>query len=458
MVYKTVFAILLSFSFSWAAYGQKTEQKKVLEDLEYLNNSLLQAHYDLYAYTPQKEFDENFASVKASITQDSLSSLEIISLFQRVISKANTGHGEIDFPIAAYMQYAQSGGTLFPLEIAMEGDQPLVRKNFSDEEGISIGAEIVAINQVPIQEILDQFYPQLSAETMYFKHAKLEFWTFPRLYWQVFGQVDEFQVSTKNAEGISTFKIQAIDLIEGYEMKRVDIITEARTLEFHKNAVYLNPGNFSGDEDAYKIYIDSAFQVINSSGQKNLILDLRNNTGGHDAFSDYLVSYIADKPFKWNSAFTLKTSAVLKAHTRLHNDTTDAYFQEILAHKDGAVYDFPFEPYEPQPSEKRFKGEVYVLINRHSYSMAAVTAAMIQDYGFAELVGENTGDFPTLHASQFSFTLPHTGVVVKIPKGYMVRPNGSEKREGVIPDLFIKDYLVDEQDEILEGILEKLTP
>jgi C-terminal processing protease CtpA/Prc len=88
--------------------------------------------------------------------------------------------------------------------------------------------------------------------------------------------------------------------------------------------------------------------------------------------------------------------------------------------------------------------------------MAAVAAAEIKDYRFATIVGEETGDFPTLHASQFSYTLPITGVLVKVPKGYIVRPNGNEVLKGVIPDIKIRDHLLDEKDEILNKLLETL--
>ncbi|MEJ2006459.1 MAG: S41 family peptidase [Cyclobacteriaceae bacterium] len=60
------------------------------------------------------------------------------------------------------------------------------------------------------------------------------------------------------------------------------------------------------------------------------------------------------------------------------------------------MYATALEPYQPQPEDKRFKGKVYVLINRLSHSMAAVTAAQIQDYDFGILVGEETGDYPPL--------------------------------------------------------------
>lgn len=48
------------------------------------------------------------------------------------------------------------------------------------------------------------------------------------------------------------------------------------------------------------------------------------------------------------------------------------------------------------------------------------------------------------------------GIPVKVSKGYIVRVNGSTEEQGVLPDVFIKDHLLDENDEILDGLLEKM--
>ncbi|MCO5725762.1 S41 family peptidase [Robiginitalea marina] len=428
----------------------------VLEDLDFLKASLEEAHYDLHAYTPKAAFDRNFEAVKASIQADSFSLLEATSLFQRVVSKADNGHTEIPFPGAAYREHAFGGGTLFPLEIAFEGGKALVRKNWSGNDRIPIGSEVLGINGTPMGDLLERIYPQVSAERPYFKNAKIELYSFPRLYWQVFGQQDEFDVEIRANGAVETFTLEAVSVIDGYEMKRKEVLNAHLDLKFYEKAAYVNPGSFGGDPQHYRKFIDSAFAVIRDRKPENLILDLRNNAGGDNAFSDYLVSYIADKPFRWNSAFTLKTSKFLKQHVRQHNDTTTAYWREALAREDGEVYPFAFDPYPPQPKEKRFAGKVYVLINRQSHSQAAVTAAQIQDYGFATLAGEETGDYPSLYASQFQFALPQTGIPVKVSKGYIVRVNGSTKEEGVIPDIFIRDHLLDETDEILEGLLHHL--
>lgn len=86
-----------------------------------------------------------------------------------------------------------------------------------------------------------------------------------------------------------------------------------------------------------------------------------------------------------------------------------------------------------------------------------MAAAQIQDYGFGTIVGEETGEYPTLYASIFPYTLPNTGITVTISKGYIVRVNGSEELRGVMPDILINDYLRDDEDEILSSLLNQIS-
>ena len=445
---------LFSFGSLWAQ--NQFSKQQVLEDLEYLKTSLEEAHYNLYAYTSKREFDQNFNEVKASVEKDSLSLLEATSLFQRVISKANNGHTEIFFPAGSYIAYAQGGGTVFPLEVAFESGKALVRKNWSTNPKIASGDEILSIDGRPMQDILAAIEPHISAERPYFKKAKIEFYSLPRLYWQVYGPQDSFVVKIQTKKGIEEISLQAVEALDGFESKREDILNAKMRLKFYGPSAYLHPGGFGGDLETYKRFVDSAFAEIRAKNSRNLIIDLRNHPGGDDAFGDYLVSYFADKPFRWNSDFALKTSALLKADARKRMDTTKAYWQQVLSHEDGEIYNFDFGEYPPQPREKRFTEKVYVLVNRQSHSQSAVTAAQIQDYGFGTLVGEETGEYPSLYASVFRYELPATGVSVQVSKGLIIRVNGSTREEGVIPDIFIRDHLLDETDEILDGLLQQL--
>ncbi len=444
---------ILSSLLSLGQSNSEFSKDEVLEDLKYLYESLQEAHYNLYAYITEKEFDSVYRQVRKEVTKDSLNLLEATTIFQHLISTVNNGHTEITFPGQSYGEYAYAGGTIFPLEIAFEYDKPLVRKNWSSNDSIKIGSEVLSIDGKPISEILQKIYPQISAERSYFKNTKIELYSFPRYYWQVFGRQDNYEIEIQADGIVKTYTLKSVSVIDGYEMKRTEVISAAMKLNFIGTNAYINPGGFGGNEEKYRQFIDSAFVVIKERNSKNLIVDLRNNPGGDDAFSDYLVSYFADKPFKWNSSFTLKTSAFLKEHVRQNNDTTLVYFQKILSHKDGEIYPYKFEAYQPQPIEKRYDRKVYVLVNRQSHSQSTVTAAQIQDYKFATIVGEETGDYPSLYASVFQYNLPITKISVQVSKGYLVRVNGSTKEEGVIPDIFIKDHLLDEEDEILEELL-----
>ena len=106
----------------------------------------------------------------------------------------------------------------------------------------------------------------------------------------------------------------------------------------------------------------------------------------------------------------------------------------ITESKTGATFEVKLPLVAPAESN-RFEGRVWVLVNRHSYSNAAVVAAQVQDYGFGTLMGEPTADLATTYGAVESFTLPHSEALVYYPKAYMVRPSGDETVAGVRPDV-----------------------
>jgi C-terminal processing protease CtpA/Prc len=241
--------------------------------------------------------------------------------------------------------------------------------------------------------------------------------------------------------------------MEVFEAVRPDILANNRRLEWLDVGAYLNPGAFSGDKGEFDQFLEDAFAQLQERKTDTLILDLRNNPGGDDAFSDQLVSYLADHPFQWCHHFTVRTSDVLKAHARNNMDSDSDYTKALLSHPSGSVFTYDFDAFKPQPIERRFHGQVYALVNRQTHSQAAVTAALLQDYKWATIVGEETAEYPSLYASLFPYQLPNTGITVQISKGQIVRVSGDESLRGVIPDLVFPDHLLDGEDEILQGLL-----
>ena len=460
-----VFLLVAIFPFGTQAQtgGVKFSPVDVQADMTYAYETLQKAHYNLYAYVSKQEYDAAYQKLLTSVGQDSLSTLETTMLMQRLLAIGNVGHSEVDFAASSYIAYAMQGGTLFPLELAFEDGKTYVRKSYTPDSTVKAGDQLLRLNGRPIRKLQTAIHPYLSAERPYFKDAKLEFWSFPRYYWAVFGEKPSFKVKVRNAAGRKkTLTIPAITVM-AYEASRGgEILKNERSFRYIDGVAYLHPGPFSSPdtdgEAQFKTFVDSAFADINARQTRYLIVDLRNNAGGHNSFSDHLIAYFADKPFRWFSDFTIRTSEVLKAQTKKKypGAIPDAFTRNMLEVPDGETFAYEQTMQQPMPDSQRFQGKVYVLVNRQSYSMAAVSAALIQDYGFGEIVGEETGDTPTLYAAQFSFQLPRTSVEVKVPKGYIVRPNGDEKLAGVIPDHLVRDHLLDAEDEVLRYTLEKL--
>jgi hypothetical protein len=215
---------------------------------------------------------------------------------------------------------------------------------------------------------------------------------------------------------------------------------------------YLRPGPFFNNEQpvgghppsyqasAYLVFINDSFRKIRASGATDLIVDLRNNPGGDNSFSDPMVAWFAARPFRFASSFMLKASAATKAdyaRQRAAGTPIDSDFARQMdteaREPNGARYKYEL-PFVQPHMEPRFHGRVWILVNRHSYSNAASVAALVQDYGFGKVIGEETADVPSNYASIQSFTLPGTKIEVTYPKSHFVRPNGKDEISGVMPD------------------------
>ena len=116
------------------------------------------------------------------------------------------------------------------------------------------------------------------------------------------------------------------------------------------------------------------------------------------------------------------------------------------------TFEFDVPLANPRDGEQ-FDGNVYVLVNRNSYSNAVNTAAIFQDYGWGKIAGELTADFATTYGAMEHFTLPHSGFRVSFPKAYIIRPSGDEEPGGVQPEIEIETPIVPTSTDVVLEIL-----
>ena len=141
---------------------------------------------------------------------------------------------------------------------------------------------------------------------------------------------------------------------------------------------------------------------------------------------------------------------------RLQNDAAAAgpvsrqYAELYAREKPGDIVEFDMPLVQPR-QDMRFRGKVFLLIDRHSYSNTVAVAALVQDYRFGTIIGEETSDMATTFGAMERFKLPNTGIAVGFPKAHIVRPNGDLRSRGVIPDIAIPMPAVETPaDEVLQ--------
>ena len=431
-------------------------------DFDHLYAQLREAHYDLYARSPKAEYDAVFASMRAGMAAP-LPRPEAERRFRRFVAFGRVAHARIDLPFERWAAYREAGGKALPLFLRVDGDQVYVLHDLSGVDAISPGDRVLAVDGRPALDWLRQLGEQVSADTDYMLFAQME-GLVPLLGWLA-GEVDGVELTLAGDDGtardvwlpartrVETAAVEAAEPSQGVDLQG----REAKMLD--GGIAYLRPGPFYDirpeatspwDRSAFRAFLDGAFEAFRDAGATDLLIDLRDNPGGDNSFSDLLVAWFADEPFRFSPAFDIRVSdaTVASNRARLDGQAADAgnASAELAALYEGKAsgsrVSYPIPLVHPREGD-RFDGRVHVLVNRHTYSNAVSVAAIVQDYGFGRVLGEETSDLATTLGAMEQFTLSGTGLVVGYPKARIVRPSGGIEARGVVPDVVLPRPVVE---------------
>jgi hypothetical protein len=446
-------------------------------DLIALYQGLQSAHYDLYSNRSKAEydalFDETLRSLDAPLTR-----LELWQRLQGFTAFGNVAHARIDFPADIYSAFRENGGKAFPIYLRIVDGRAYVGENFSGTDAVSPGDEILAIDDVPMSEWLARTARYLSADTPYIAHSQLES-AFPMYLWLELGERESYVLKLrKNNNRAMDIKIPGLarDNLQA-EIDRApaffSLDYNSRDARMLANGIaYLRPGPFYNVENPEQLwnntdvtaFVDAAFEAFLEADATSLIIDLRNNPGGDNSFSDPMIAWIADRPFSFASEFLVRSSdeaaasnqARLAANPGAAEGVSGRYAIAFENTPRGEVFEFDIPLATPRDGE-RFEGDVYVLVNRNSYSNAVNTAAIFQDYGWGSVAGELTADFATTYGAMEHFTLPNTAFKVDFPKALIIRPSGDTQPGGVQPDVVLETPIAPAaNDEVLDQLVARI--
>ncbi len=425
----------------------------IRDDFAALYSSLEAAHVDLFAQRSRAAYDARYREMLSRFT-DPMSRYDVQVAFQKFVAYGNVAHARIDFPVAAYQAFRDDGGRTFPIYPRIVDGTMYVGENYSGDARIRSGDAIVAINGVPAHVWLTRTAAHLSADTAYIAGSMLEF-SFPMYVWAEIGEVAAFRLSLERDGAVRELTVAAS--ARDAQRAAASALPETFVLDGNTRAfrmideriAYLRPGPFYNvenpsdpwDNAAFTAFVDRAFDTFIEAGARELIIDLRQNPGGNNSFSDAILAWIADEPFRFCSSFLVRSSdeaaasnaARLAQNPEAGNGISASFARAYSSVPHGETFEFDVPFVDPRDGE-RFDGRVYALINRHSYSNAVTVAAMIQDYGFGVVAGEKTSDMATTYGAMETFRLPGTGIEVGFPKAHIIRPSGDTAPDGVTPD------------------------
>lgn len=449
--------LCLSFAAALAGTGpDRYSPDRLRADFSELRDRLYASHVDPFAGRTRESMDREFERLADRIDAP-MTKGEAALLFQRFVAFGNVAHARVEDAGVAFAEHLERDGPIVPFDVRVVNGRMHVSDVYPGGEPLKPGDALMRIAGRGAGELRDAMHRELSADNEYLADTLLEL-EFPRVLWQVIGGPDRYAVRVARGD-----EILDLTLVAGRASTRRSVgpgrrlalsWTEREADMRACDTAYLRPGPFyqpegaMWDTTAFHAFIDRAFESFARAGAERLVIDLRNNPGGDVAFSDHLLAWFADERFRFYSRFEVRNSAAAQAGNarRLEADdpseSSKAYAAAYEQYPEGSVFEHHWPWVEPREGE-RFDGEVYVLVNRHSYSNAVTMTAIVQDYGFGTVIGEPTADLATTLGAMEQFELTHSGLRVGFPKARIVRPNGDERRLGVEPDIRIRTPIVE---------------
>ena len=399
-------------------------------DLRFMREEIDRIHPDPGLFTSRetlrKAYDQVDAQLQKPMTRDQA---------WLVLAKLNPLFADAHMLVAPRKWTAhtrthlEAGGVLFPYEVqvGIDGDM-IIRAELDGSTSPLTGTRIEQINGVPAARVAQELLSLMGGETPGLRANLLSrrMWFY---YWRVFGAPRQFDLVVANPDGPKHIRMAGSSKIPpSLDMEGASGFKKTFQFELLPGkAALLTINQFQWpDQQAFNAFTKDAFTRIRDAKVTTLMIDVRENTGGNDdMWKAGLLPYIADKSFRNGSSYVKK---VIEGRARGAEKIGD------IVHGFGDTW---VEPDLRNPLH--FSGKTYVLVGRITYSSAVLFSNVVQDFGFAQLVGAGGYARARQTGGVRNITLPNTGLELTIPFFVLDRPSGIREPALVHPDIVLPD-------------------
>ena len=430
--------------------------EELAEDLGVFRTALEEAHPGIYRYTPKSEFDALFAQIASELDRP-MSEQAFYQALNPAIVALRCGHTKFHPERNFTTPYYYGLDEQFPLVLFVTGERAWIRADLSPTPTIPQGSEVLEIDGRPIKEIIDQLRTRLSfADGTALASKYLELSTYWSAYYATFmGSAPRYVIayrapSTSEVQTKSVSAIPHTRLIAWQE----DQLPPQAPLEWtflDDSVALLTIRSFWFESKAVRFEqsLRDAFAEIREKGAQYLIIDLRDNEGGKDAFGALLYAYLTDKPFRYYDKIVVAQRKPYSLGKHVKLPFYFGLYRLLISKEADGSYTWRHHSNlrEQKPMPGAFLGPVYVLINGRSFSVTSEFAAVAKATDRAIFVGQETGGGYRGNNSGFFaiVTLPNSRLVVGIPLWgyYTAVPNPQSSDGGVRPDYAVERTIED---------------
>ena len=447
------------------------------EDLKVLLDVLEEGHGGFDRYTPAGDLRKMLDGIAAGLTGP-LTEFEFYVRLLPFIASIKDGHTGLRLSSATALSL-ESQAVFFPFGLRFAGGKTFIFRNLSRDPGIEAGAELLAVNGMPMTEVLPKLMELMPSDAGIAsrKIRQLESpGMFGRLFALRFGLPGSYRLSLRRP-GSAEAEERTVPAVKGSDISALlrerypDAVgvKPLYELSFRGTTAVLAIRGFADAREQgaipYREFLARTFKTLRDMNVPALVIDLRANGGGNDEYGKLLVAYFMSGPFDYYRALECKKASYdLFRYTSTAKEAVDELATHVKRNARG-WYDIIGHPNTgpQQPQTPQFRGRTAILIDGLSFSATGETTTVFHHHRKAVFFGEECGAGYYGNSSGFMtlVTLPRTRLQLRVPlTSYTMAADGYPKDRGIVPDFPVEPTIEDllaGRDPVMDRALKYLT-
>ena len=430
-------------------FNKKFSIEEQKQDLDFIIKTLINVHPNLFYLSSKNDFEKKKKETVSGF-KNNATRIDFYLQIAPLISSLNDGHIGMGFTPWKIVK-VDNLKKIIPIVPEFKNGKMYVKKIYSNKDLKKFnGYEILSINNKTNKYLYATLIKYTFGDTSAGKEASFNYiirglTLFQLLYEFKFGNTKNYSFKLKSSDdNIFTLNLSGVsyaDIVKSFkeinEKNEKEKNSDYKLLFPEKEIALIEFNSCVNIDKDFKEFVEESFDKIKTAGVKDLIIDIRKNSGGNSMSCRYLIEAFYPGNFVMANGSKTKMSlelmdAWLKSGRYKQYSKNKNEFKKLCKENLGKLEN------SLQAKDKRsffehslFDGNIYVLIGPQVASSSTMFASVVKDYKIGFLIGNNTGDFPAHYGDILRFKTPNTEIEFTSSSRYFERPNGIDTKRSL---------------------------